>query len=36
LPTSRACALRSQRDQIKAKINWPFTIETARTKFKRL
>ena len=33
---SEVSAWQSSRDQIKAKINWQFTTETARTKLKRL
>jgi hypothetical protein len=33
---SEVAAWQARRDQIKAKINWPFTTDTARTKLKRL
>jgi hypothetical protein len=33
---SEVAAWQASRDQIKAKINWPFTTDTARTKLKRL
>jgi hypothetical protein len=33
---SEVSAWQSSRDPIKAKINWQFTTETARTKLKRL